>query len=176
MFKVTLSILFWLCCSAGLQAGDKPGELVSYGDGGHYLGELVGGDREGEGVYLYPDYSLYICQWQAGRKHGQGLFKWPNGNVFEGQWRQGIMHGRGAFTFADGGIHEGVWDEGLPGDGVAGDMSEPGVDAGEARCRQVRRIQAALREISARLREHESVQDGAETADVRTWGIDESCR
>jgi hypothetical protein len=182
MRKSIFSLLFWLCCATGAQAaGSGADVLLSYSDGGHYLGALSEGERNGQGAYLYPDYSLYIGEWQAGRKQGHGLFKWPNGNIFQGQWRQGVMHGDGVLTFADGGVHRGRWDNGELVENAEGPADdEPSgaapADAEEARCAQVQEIETALREISARLQSREQGSLTAERADVQTWGIDQPCR
>jgi hypothetical protein len=158
--------------SCAVPAGADP--LLTYTDGGYYLGQLTAGRRDGQGTYLYPDYGLYTGHWQAGARHGQGLFKWPDGKVYEGEWRQGRMHGTGSLTFPDGGIFRGQWvddrmieDPGTP----------PGPDpaARAERCRQAGIIQAALRDLALALEQQPSAAAPARATTTRTWALPDAC-
>jgi hypothetical protein len=151
--------------------------VLTYTDGGYYQGGLVDGKREGEGAYLYPDYSLYLGQWQAGVKQGQGLFKWPNGNIYEGGWQDGVPHGEGTLTFADGGVFRGRWVQGQPVEDPADTAAaEPSpAEARAERCRQVEKIQAALRGFAGELQARAAADPGGEGEPAQTWGIDLPC-
>eukprot|EP00929_Paragymnodinium_shiwhaense_P099008 TRINITY_DN60567_c0_g1_i2.p1 TRINITY_DN60567_c0_g1~~TRINITY_DN60567_c0_g1_i2.p1 ORF type:complete len:454 (-),score=58.42 TRINITY_DN60567_c0_g1_i2:43-1404(-) len=103
--------------------------------GGTYSGQLLGGQRHGNGTYLAADsVSKYEGQWQggqrsgigtlyydlaqrvfyrgswlSGQKHGEGTQTWPSGSVYDGQWREGQMHGRGCMRWCNAGSFLEEW-------------------------------------------------------------------
>jgi len=127
---------------AGLQptanASRCGGENLTQEDGTSYDGELVGGLREGFGLWRSSS-SSYAGEWRnnlqegygtqlwvehdrtyeghfsSGHVHGDGRMSWisPHGwFVYEGQYVMDIKHGTGKFTWPDGRIYDGDWREG----------------------------------------------------------------
>lgn len=45
-------------------------------------------------------------------KEGQGIFYWPNGKVYNGSWKDGVQHGEGVYTNSKGDSRKGEWKNG----------------------------------------------------------------
>lgn len=45
-------------------------------------------------------------------KEGDGLFIWPDGRQYKGGWRNGKQHGFGIYITSKGKEKKGEWDEG----------------------------------------------------------------
>merc|ERR1712166_769056 len=55
---------------------------------GHkYLGEWMGGEEHGRGLYTFQD-GKYVGQWEHGRPHGHGVFIYANRDTYEGDWKE----------------------------------------------------------------------------------------
>jgi len=108
-----------------------------YVDGSTYTGQMRGGLRDGQGVWLAPavqyqgqwcgdlqqgqgelswaDGRAYVGQFLQGKFHGQGRMVWntPKGLlVYEGQYVEDAKHGKGRFEWPDGGVYDGEWSHG----------------------------------------------------------------
>ncbi|KAM4624517.1 radial spoke head 10 homolog B [Polymixia lowei] len=51
-----------------------------------YRGEVVLGQRHGQGSFHYASGALYQGEWKNNKKHGQGKFIFKNGRIFEGEF------------------------------------------------------------------------------------------
>ena len=100
---------------------------ITYGDGAHYEGDLLGGDPHGQGVAMLPSGHRHEGEFRTFVKdgvnvtmpHGQGVSTGPDGSRYEGEWREGSFHGQGVYTWPDGARHEGEFREGsFHGQGV----------------------------------------------------------
>jgi hypothetical protein len=77
-----------------------------------YSGGYADDLYEGIGMLKTNDYT-YIGDFVGGRREGQGQLSWSNGDVYKGEWRFDLYHGRGIFTFAKKGeIFEGTFAQG----------------------------------------------------------------
>jgi len=108
-----------------------------YVDGSTYTGQMRGGLRDGQGVWLAPavqyegqwrgdlqqgkgelswaDGRAYCGTFNQGKFHGQGRMVWntPNGLlIYEGQYIEDAKHGSGKFEWPDGGVYDGEWSKG----------------------------------------------------------------
>ena len=45
-------------------------------------------------VHTLEDGSTYQGQVQNGEKNGQGVYIWPNGDRYDGEWQAGLMSGQ----------------------------------------------------------------------------------
>ncbi|KPI87763.1 hypothetical protein ABL78_3172 [Leptomonas seymouri] len=75
-----------------------------------YLGEWVGGRREGLGLLRRKDGGWYRGQWERHVPHGNGEARLMPENLFyKGEWRDGRRSGQGCLTYPDGTAVHGVW-------------------------------------------------------------------
>ena len=52
----------------------------------------------------------YEGEWDdAGKKDGRGVQVWADGSIYEGYWRNGMANGKGRLIHADGDIQDGDW-------------------------------------------------------------------
>merc|ERR1740133_378744 len=114
--------------------GDYEEATRVYVDGSTYTGQMRGGLRDGQGVWLAPavqyegqwrgdlqqgkgelswaDGRAYVGQFHQGKFHGQGRMVWntPKGLlIYEGQYVEDAKHGSGRFEWPDGGVYDGEW-------------------------------------------------------------------
>lgn len=83
-------------------------------DGSRYVGEWVGGRRNGTGTswQRHKDGSLrkiYAGEWRDDKMHGRGTFNYKNSDVYIGEWQADQRAGVGVCTYADGSYYEGEW-------------------------------------------------------------------
>jgi hypothetical protein len=68
-----------------------------------YEGELLLGKcmREGRGVCLYNNGTLYEGDWKKNREHGKGTLMTADRRriIYKGEWERGRMHGAGSYFF-----------------------------------------------------------------------------
>lgn len=84
----------------------------TYPDGSVYEGDIEGGKRHGQGIWVKTDGTKYAGQWKNDKPDGQGTITWPDGRKYSGYWKAGKRHGQGVDMYPDGSKVEGVWDEG----------------------------------------------------------------
>jgi hypothetical protein len=53
---------------------------------------------------VYSDKSEYYGQWVSGQKQGEGMYIYPNKDVFSGNWLNGKKHGAGTYVFSATGM------------------------------------------------------------------------
>jgi hypothetical protein len=79
---------------------------------GHYVGQWNKdtGKREGLGLLLWEDGSLFEGFWKDGKACGSGHLLYSDGDVYEGQWLNGKNHGFGEYYHhIDGATYTGTW-------------------------------------------------------------------
>ncbi|KAF4741144.1 hypothetical protein FOZ62_006983, partial [Perkinsus olseni] len=54
----------------------------------------------------------YEGQYVNDQKDGHGVFTWPDGRRYEGGWKAGKQNGRGIYRTAKGEVREGEWEDG----------------------------------------------------------------
>jgi hypothetical protein len=84
-------------------------EKITHPDGSWYEGDIQGGKRHGQGIWVRPDGTKYNGQWQNDKPNGQGTINWPDGRKYIGEWKEGKRHGYGSDISADGKMQEGEW-------------------------------------------------------------------
>ncbi|KAG6538005.1 junctophilin-1-like [Zingiber officinale] len=109
-------------------------DVVFYGNGDVYEGELRKGRCSGSGVYKFYGKGIYEGDWVDGRYEGYGIESWARGSRYRGQYRQGLRHGFGAYRFYSGDCYAGEWVGGQShGNGVQS-CSDGSYYAGEFKC------------------------------------------
>eukprot|EP00347_Sterkiella_histriomuscorum_P017882 403347615 len=86
-----------------------------------YLGEwnIKTNEREGQGMIISKDGSIYGGEWKDGKLSGTGLLIYLSGDVYEGEWSEGLRQGSGTYYFKDGGNYRGQWLNGqMHGQGI----------------------------------------------------------
>jgi hypothetical protein len=81
--------------------------VVGGDDGNEYMGGFVRGKREGEGIEIWSDGSVYCGGWRADREHGFGELVTLNGFHYKGSWAGGMRDGVGRLTFPSGAVYSG---------------------------------------------------------------------
>ena len=82
-----------------------------------YEGEIENGEPNGNGILTYKDGGTYIGQFVNGLREGIGTRTWgkmkiAHGYVYEGQWKNDETHGQGTMTTKNGLKYIGVWKDG----------------------------------------------------------------
>ncbi|MBQ0141224.1 MAG: hypothetical protein KBT06_00240 [Prevotellaceae bacterium] len=62
-------------------------EFIRYSNGNFYLGETVGGKRNGKGILVLANGNCWYGEWTNGERDGSGFFIPTNGEVERGRWR-----------------------------------------------------------------------------------------
>lgn len=86
-----------------------------------YEGEwsIKDGYRDGRGIQVWADGSMYEGWWRRGKPHGQGRLIHHDGDVYEGEWKADKAHGKGTYYYSDGVKYEGEWrDDMQHGEGI----------------------------------------------------------
>ena len=65
--------------------------------------------RQGYGVLVWPDGSLYEGYIVGDRVNGYGRLIHADGDQYEGQWCNDQAHGFGTYRHANGALHRGFW-------------------------------------------------------------------
>lgn len=60
-------------------------ETIKYEDGSYYKGEVTqDGARNGIGMLIAGDGSIYMGKWKDGLYHQEGIYLYPDGERYEG--------------------------------------------------------------------------------------------
>ena len=68
-------------------------------------------ERDGKGVQVWPDSSIYEGNRCNGEANGKGRLIKADGNVYNGEWKDDKAHGFGTSICSSGVICEGYWAE-----------------------------------------------------------------
>jgi hypothetical protein len=73
-------------------------------NGAKYEGEWdISNDmRDGKGLQIWADGSLYEGYWKADKANGRGRLIHADGDVYEGEWKDDKAHGKGRYYHTDG--------------------------------------------------------------------------
>lgn len=91
------------------------GILQSFQDGiptEKYSGSMSGGKKNGYGINLSADGTIFEGSYIASQRSGEGTNVWPDGNHYKGGWVEDKQSGRGVFTWANGDQYNGDYDKG----------------------------------------------------------------
>lgn len=88
-------------------------EELTLENGAKYEGEwLLGSEiRQGKGMQIWPDGSLYEGWWQENKANGKGRLIHADGDIYDGYWKDDKAHGYGVYSHLDGARYEGYWQE-----------------------------------------------------------------
>ena len=82
---------------------------------GFYMGQSTMGSKNGWGIYIYIDRSVYVGEFMNNQIHGQGTFYASTGSRYSGGYNYGRMDGYGVYTFPDGTTRiVGEWSDDYP--------------------------------------------------------------
>ncbi len=76
---------------------------------GIYLGNVLKGEREGEGIMLFNNGESFIGHWKNDAQEEKGIFYYKNGDKYDGEWINGKREGKGIFYYHNGDRYEGDW-------------------------------------------------------------------
>ena len=93
------------------------------GNGGTYLGEWylnilvkqyiikirIGSSRQGKGVQIWPDGSIYEGYWRDNQANIKGRLIHSDGDIYEGGWVNDKAEGYGTYLHVDGAKYAGAW-------------------------------------------------------------------
>ena len=65
--------------------------------------------RQGEGLAVFKDGSIYQGSFKKDMFEGPGKFEWATGHIYEGSWRESQMDGQGEFVHSSGRRHIGLF-------------------------------------------------------------------
>ena len=65
----------------------QPGERFQWIRGTHI--------RQGKGIQIWPDGSMYEGYWADNKANGKGRLIHADGDVYDGQWKDDKAHGKG---------------------------------------------------------------------------------
>ena len=87
-------------------------EMIVLENGAEYEGEWdLEGRKDGRGVQIWVDGSLYEGYWHADKANGRGRLIHADGDVYQGEWKDDKAHGFGDYHHTDGARYEGQWFE-----------------------------------------------------------------
>ena len=75
-------------------------------------GAITGDTKNGWGVYIYDDGSVYEGYFKKGMKDGYGKYTMTDGSFYEGQFMKDKFDGYGKLSEPDGNIVEGMYERG----------------------------------------------------------------
>jgi len=87
-------------------------EKKTLDNGAQYEGEWdQQGKKDGKGVQIWVDGSLYEGYWKNDKANGRGRLIHADGDVYNGEWKDDKAHGDGVYNHTDGAKYEGQWQE-----------------------------------------------------------------
>ena len=77
--------------------------MVVLENGARYEGEWLLGSqvRQGRGIQVWPDGSMYEGYWQDNKANGKGRLIHADGDVYDGHWKDDKAHGFGIYSHLD---------------------------------------------------------------------------
>lgn len=80
-------------------------KLIKYKNDSYYYGQLRKGTdvKEGRGVFVTEDGSLYEGFWKHGKQYGKGRMIYTSNAIYQGDWKSGEYHGLGIYIDCDSG-------------------------------------------------------------------------
>ena len=80
-------------------------------EGGLYEGYVnsITLQRDGQGLVIWNDNSIYDGWWYNDQPHGKGIKVFSNGDCYYGEFRHGKMTGKGSYHKEDDSKYEGEW-------------------------------------------------------------------
>ena len=72
--------------------------IQRYGKIERYEGEFYDYERNGYGIYYYPDGNIYEGEWKDGKKHGIGKYTFKDGDSYTGEFTDDRFEGIGVHT------------------------------------------------------------------------------
>jgi len=87
----------------------KPSEQFTFAhgtrewrDGGHYEGQLINNEFDGQGSVTWPGGDRYVGTFSRGLEYGHGTFTEANGDIYEGSFVAGAVSGHAVLRRANG--------------------------------------------------------------------------
>lgn len=58
--------------------------------------------RQGKGIQVWPDGSMYEGWWKDNKANGKGRLIHADGDIYDGYWQDDKAHGEGTYSHLDG--------------------------------------------------------------------------
>jgi hypothetical protein len=68
-------------------------------------------ERDGMGVLVWPDGSVYEGYWKHDKANGRGRLIHADKDIYIGDWKDDKAHGKGIYIHSDKASYEGDWYE-----------------------------------------------------------------
>ena len=82
--------------------------MLTQDNGAEYEGEWDNMDRkDGKGVQIWVDGSIYEGYWCADKANGRGRLIWADGSYYTGEFLEDNLHGEGVYKWSDGRQYDG---------------------------------------------------------------------
>lgn len=85
--------------------------ISRFEDQSKFRGYYSKGKKEGNGIYIFGDGTLYEGQFKSGEIYGKGKLTDENG-IYLGQFVDSVQHGTGRWEYKNGDVYEGHFVEG----------------------------------------------------------------
>jgi hypothetical protein len=97
----------------GLNNRREERDMIQLENAARYQGEWILGTniREGKGIQVWPDGSLYEGWWKDNKANGKGRLIHADGDIYDGFWKDDKAHGYGIYSHLDGARYQGYWKE-----------------------------------------------------------------
>ena len=98
---------------SGLNNRREERQMMQLENAARYQGEWILGTniREGKGIQVWPDGSLYEGWWKDNKANGKGRLIHADGDIYDGFWKDDKAHGYGIYSHLDGARYQGYWKE-----------------------------------------------------------------
>jgi len=96
--------------------------VVSYNNGCVHKGNVLNGNRSGQGTMENTHHILYTGQWANNQYRGYGARYYDNGEYYEGYFKKGKKNGRGTYSFTHANRVDAEWVNDIPNIVYSGEL------------------------------------------------------
>lgn len=86
----------------GQQVQLKAVKILKYSNGDKYVGETIGGRKNGKGLLTFHNGNKYIGLFDNGSISGYGVMYYSDGTRYIGEWKSDRYHGEGILSYRGG--------------------------------------------------------------------------
>lgn len=96
---------------------DESGASIDYKNGDNYVGDIINGQRQGDGTYTFKNGDIYTGTFDKGQFDGNGTYTTDGGDIYEGTFLNSEAAGQGTGTFIsipNIQSYNGIWQNNCP--------------------------------------------------------------